>query len=117
VVHVGHAHEPAAAQRRLTSGAVAEAQLADDHRGADVELVAIIEQLHITEPERVPALDAQLEHQPVRQVHQVLVEHGTTAEDRRLAVVDTMRIRAWVVHAVVVLPLRGAPRAQETVAR
>jgi hypothetical protein len=62
VVHVGHAHKPSAAQPRLTAGAVAEAQLANDHRIADVELVAIVEQLRIAEPESVPALDAQLEH-------------------------------------------------------
>lgn len=64
-MEVGHAHEPAAAQRRLTAGMITEAQLADHGRGADLELVPVAEQFHIGEPDRILALEAQLEHQPV----------------------------------------------------
>src|SRR6266568_1632506 len=100
---VGHAHEPAAAERRLTAGAVAEAQLADHRRGTDLELVPVAEQLDVGEPDRILALDAQL-------------EHGHAAEDRRLAVVAAVHVRARVVHAVGVLPLRRAARAKIAVA-
>src|SRR6266566_1564537 len=114
---VGHAHEPAAAERRLTAGAVAEAQLADHRRGTDLELVPVAEQLDVGEPDRILALDAQLEHQPVGQVDEILVEHGHAAEDRCLAVVAAVHVRARVVHAVGVLPPRRAARAQVAVAR
>src|SRR5258708_5116764 len=39
------------------------------------------------------------------------------AADRSPGVVGPLHIGAWVVHAGGVLPLRGAPRARETVAR
>src|ERR1022692_268027 len=116
-MEVRHAHEPPAAQRRLTAGRVAEAQLADHRRAADIELMPVAEQLDVGEPDRILALDAQLKHQPVGQVDEILVEHGHAAEDRRLAVVNAVPVRAGVMHAVGVLPLRRAARAQVTVAR
>src|SRR5260370_32646095 len=116
-MEVGHAHEPTAAQRRLTAGRVAEAQLADHGRGADLELVPVVEQLDIGETDGILALDAELEHQPVGQVDEILVEHRHAAEDRRLAVVSAVHVRARVMQAVGVLPLRRAARAQVAVAR
>ena len=117
VVCVGHADEPAALQCRLPAAAIAEAKVADDGRVPDVELVAVVEQLDVGEPDRVLALDAQLEDQPVRQVDEILVEHGQAAEDRRLAVVASVYVGAGIVHTVGVLPLRRTTCAQVAVAR
>ena len=60
VVSVRHADKPAALQCRLPAAAIAEAEVADDGRVPDVELVAVAEQLDVGEPDRVLALDAQL---------------------------------------------------------
>ena len=117
MMNVGHAHEPSAAQRRLTAAAIPEAQLSDHRRVADIELVAIGEQVDIGEPDRLLALDPQLEDQPVGQVHQILVEHRQSPENRRLAVVNPVPVRARVVHAVGILPLRGPTRTHVAVAR
>src|SRR5580693_8606195 len=104
VMGVGHADDAAAVQRRLTTLMITERQLADYSRGPDVKLMAVTEQLHVGKPDHVPALDTQLEDQPVRQVYQVLVEYGQPAQDRRLAVVTAVHVGAGIVHAVRVLP-------------
>src|ERR1019366_9045836 len=117
LMDVGHAHEPPAAQRRHPAGAVAETQLADHRRGADLKLMPVAEQLDVGEPDRILTLDTQLEHQPVGQIDEILVEHRHATENRRLAVVNAVPVRARVVHAVGVLPLRRAARAQVAVAR
>jgi hypothetical protein len=114
---VGHADEATAAQRRLTTLMITEREVTDHSREPDVKLMAVTEQLHVGEPYHVPALDTQLEDQPVRQVDKVLVEHGQPAQDRRLAVVTAVHVGAGIVHAVGVLPLRHAACAQVTVAR
>jgi hypothetical protein len=113
---VRHAHEPPAAQRGLAPAAVAEAQLAADHRDADVILVAVVEQLDVADADRVLALDTQLQHEPVGQVDEVLVEDGPAAHDRRLAVVQPVGVRAGVVDVVGVLPLGGPAGAEVAVA-
>ena len=117
MVHVGHAHEPPAPQRRLPPGPVAEAQCTHDHRVPDVELVPVLEQLHLPETHRVLTVDAQLQHEPVGEVHQVLVQHRPPPEDRRLAVVDAVGVGARIVDGVCVLPFCGAARAEIPVAR
>ena len=117
VVRVGHADEPAAVERRLPAAEITETNVADDSRVPDVEFVAVTEQIDIGEPDRVPALDAQLEDQPVRHVNKILVEHGHAAQDRRLAVVTAVYVGAGIMHAVGVFPLRRAARAQVAVAR
>jgi hypothetical protein len=114
---VGHAHEAPGAQRRLAAAAVAEAQLARDQGVADVELVPVGEQVDVVEPDRVLALDPELEREPVGQVDEVLVEDRAAAEDRGLAVEDAVRVRARVVDASLVLPLGGPARAEVAVAR
>ncbi|MDF2978876.1 MAG: hypothetical protein K0S40_3604 [Actinomycetospora sp.] len=117
LVAVGHGDETAAAQRRLAAPAVAEAELAPHRRGADVVGVAVVEHLDVVEADRVLAVDAQLEDQPVRQVDEVLVEDRAAAEDGRLAVVRAVGVGAGVVRRRVgVLPLRGAARAEVAVA-
>jgi hypothetical protein len=83
---------------------------------ADVELVAVVEQLDVVEPDRVLALDAQLEHQPVGEVDEIFVEHGQPAQDGRLPVIDPVRVRPGVMHPVGVLPLGGAASAQIPIA-
>ena len=117
VVHIGHADEPPAPQRRLTAAAVAEPHLPADRRTADVELVPVVERLDLGEPDRGLALDPQLEHEPVRQVDEVLVQDGQPAQDRRLTVVGAVSVGAGVVHPVGVLPLGRAPGAEVAVAR
>jgi hypothetical protein len=114
---IGHAHEATATQRRLPPDAVTEVQRSADDRMADVDLVPVVDQLDVLQADGVLALDPQLEHQPVRQVDQILVEHGEAAEDGRLAVVDAVRVGARVVDPVGVLPLGCAPGAQVAVAR
>src|SRR5664279_2050081 len=74
------------------------------------------EHLHVVESNRVVAFNAQLEHYPVREVDQVLVDHRMAAEDRRLPVVYAVDVRARVVEIVVVLPLGGASGAHVAVA-
>ena len=54
--------------------------------------MAVAEQLDFGQPDRVPALDPELEHEPVGEVDEVLVEHRHAAEDGRLPVVDPMGI-------------------------
>jgi len=54
--------------------------------------MAVAEQCDIGEPDRVLALDPQHEDQPVRQVNQVLVEHGLATQDRRLTVVTAVHV-------------------------
>jgi hypothetical protein len=78
--------------------------------------VAVVEQLDVGQPDRVFALDAQLEHQPVGKIDEILVEHGQAAQDRRLPVIDAVRVRAGVMHPVGVLPLGGATSTQISVA-
>jgi hypothetical protein len=94
---------------------ITKAEAPEDGRIPDVVFVAVTEQLDIVEPDRILAFDPHLEDQPVRQVDQVLVEDRQAAHHRRLAVVAAVRVRAWIVHAVGVLPLRGAARAQVAV--
>ena len=115
-VRMGHAHESPAAQRRLTPGGVPEAKLAGHHRPVNVELVTVLKQLNICQPEFICALDPQLEHQPVGKIDEILVEHRQPAKDRRLAVVDPVHVSAGVVHTVGVFPLCGAAAAQVAVA-
>ena len=94
---------------------IAEAQLAGHHATADVERVAIGQHLYVGQPDRVLALDPQLEHRPVGQVDQVLIDHRDASEDRRLAVVDAMDIGPGVMRAIGVLPLGCPARAEVTV--
>jgi hypothetical protein len=54
-----HAHEAAPPQARLATLPIAEAQLAHDHRVAEVVRVAVGEQLDVGEPDGLAALDAQ----------------------------------------------------------
>src|SRR5207244_4643403 len=46
-VHVGHADEPLAGERRLPAGTIAKAQAAPDGRAADVQLVPVVEHLDV----------------------------------------------------------------------
>jgi hypothetical protein len=108
VVRVAHADEPAAVQRRLPAAEITETNVADDSRVPDVQFVAVTEQIHVGEPDRLPALDAQLEDQPVRHVNKILVEHGHAAQDRRLAVVTAVYVGTRIMHAVGVFPLLAA---------
>jgi len=78
--------------------------------------VPVVEQLDVGQAERVRASDPQLEHEPVGQVHKILVEHRDTAEDGRLAVVHAVGVGPGVVNAVGVLPLGGGARAEVAVA-
>ena len=116
LVMVGHADEATTAQAGLPAGPVAEAQGPGQERAADVVLVAVLEQLDVVQADRVVALDPQLEHEPVGQVDEVLVEDGTPAHHRRLAVVAAVRIGPRVVDAARVLPLGRAARAEVAVA-
>ena len=56
-VHPAHAHEPAARQAGLTSGAIPEAELARHQRVANVIRVPVEQQLDIREPDRLLVLD------------------------------------------------------------
>ena len=117
VVRVGHADEPAAAQRCLPAAAITKAEMADEGRVPDVKLVTVAQQLHIGEPDRVLALDPQAKDQPVRQVDEVLVEHGQATQDRRLAVIASVHVGTGIVHTIGVLPFGRATRTQVAVAR
>src|SRR5262249_41338015 len=116
-VNVSHADEPAAFQRCLPATGITKPELADEGHVPDVEFMPVAEQRDIGEPDRVLALDPQHEDQPVRQVDEVLVEHGLAAQDRCLTVVAAVRVGTRIVHAVGVLPLRRAARTQVAVAR
>ena len=116
LVGVGHAREAPAAQGRHAVGAIAEAHLADDHRGPDVVRVPVLEQFDVAEADRVFILDLQHQDEPVREVDEVLVEDRPPAHDRRLAVVQAVRVGAGVVDLVGVLPLRRAAGAEIPVA-
>ncbi len=116
LVHVGHAHEAAALEHRLPIRPVDEAH-PPEHRGrADVVRVAVLEHVDALQADRVLALDAQLEDEPVREVDEILVEDGAPAHDRRLAVVAAVAVGARVVLLVGVLPLGGAAGAEVAVA-
>jgi hypothetical protein len=54
VVNVGHADEPAAGQCCLPAAAVTKAELADEGRVPDVELMAAAKHFDTAEPEHVP---------------------------------------------------------------
>ena len=116
LVAMGHAHEAAAAQHRLPAGAVTEAQHPLHHRQPDVVRVLVGDQFDVVEPDRFPALDAQLEHQPVRQVDKVLVQDRAAPEDGGLPVEPAVDVGAWIVDAAGVLPLGGAAGAEVAVA-
>ena len=113
---VGHADEATTAQARLPPGPVPEAHRPGEERVANVVLVAVLEQLDVAQADRVIALDPQLEHEPVGQVDEILVEHGTPAHHRRLSVVAAVRVRPRVMGAARVLPLGRAARAEVAVA-
>ena len=115
VVRIAHADEPAAVQCHLPAAEITETNLADDSRVPDVQFVSVTEQIHLGEPDRLPALEAQLEDQPVRHVNKILVEHGHAAQDRRLAVVTAVYVGTGIMHAVGVFPLHRAARAQVAV--
>ena len=112
LVAVGHAHEPTTLQGRLTAREVPEAQLASHQRMPDVVVVPVGQELHVVEPDRVRALDAQFQHEPVGQVDQVLVVHRATTQDRGLAVEAAVGVGARVVDGPRVLPL-GRPSGAE----
>jgi hypothetical protein len=116
LVDVSHADEATAAQRCLPAGPVAEAQFAHHHGGVDVQLMPVGQVLDVADAHRLLALDDQLEHEPVRQVDQILVEHGASAQDRRLAVVGSVGVRTRVMHAMRVLPLGGPAGTEVAVA-
>src|ERR1700744_6480441 len=90
--------------------------MANESRVPDVELVTVADQFDAGEPDHILAFDTQLKNQPVRQVDQVLVEYGHAVEDRRLAVITAVRIRARIMDATGRLPRRRAARAQVAVA-
>jgi len=79
--------------------------------------VLVGDQFDVVEPDRFPALDAQLEHQPVRQVDQVLVQDRAAPENGGLPVEPAVDVCAWIVDAGGVLPLGGAAGAEVAVAR
>ena len=58
----------------------------------NVQLVTVLEQPGVGEPDRLPGLDTQLENQPVRHVDEILVGHGQPTQDRRLAAIASVRI-------------------------
>ena len=117
LVHAVHAHEAAAPQSGLPARSIPKAQLAHDQRVAEVVLVPVGEELDVAEPTGLLSLDAELEHEPIRKVDQILVGHRMNAHDGRPSVVDAVRVGARVVRLVRVLPLRAAPRAEVAVAR
>jgi hypothetical protein len=105
-----------AAQRRLATGAIAEPQLPRHQRVAEVVVVAVLEQLDVRQRHGLLPLHPKLQDEAVGQIDHVLVGHRAPAHDRRLAVVDTVRVAAGVVHLVGVLPLRRAAQAEVAVA-
>ncbi len=78
-MHVSHADEAAAFERRLATPVVTEAQAALDRCLADVHLVPVAQQLDVLQVDRLVVADAELEHEPVGQVDQVLVAHRAAA--------------------------------------
>jgi hypothetical protein len=110
-VPVGHADETLADQCGLPCCLVPEADRPGHRRGPDVVLMPVVQDFHAVQAERIVVLDPQLEHQPVRQVDQVLVEHRATAQDGGLPVEATVGVGTRIVHCPPVLPLGGAAGA------
>ena len=108
VVHRRHGGEPAADQFGLAPLAVAEAQVPGEHRGAEVEPVTVVEDLHVREAQDLRAADPEFQRQPVRQVDQVLVVDRDTAEQGGRAVVEAVDVGAGVMDVVGLLPLGRA---------
>src|SRR5262245_3682760 len=94
---------------------IAAAHLPHDDCVTDVELVAIFDELDIGEPKCFIVVDSKREYQPIRQVHEVLVQDRATSENRRFTVVDAVDVRPRVVHSVRAFPFRGSTRAQVAV--
>ena len=116
LVAVGHADESTAAQHGLAACPVAEPDASLHRRRLDVVAVPVAQQVNVVQPDRVPTLDSQLEHQPVGKIHQIFVEHRASAHDRGLAVVTAVGIGARIVRRAHVFPLGCATRAEVAVA-
>jgi hypothetical protein len=96
---IGHAHEPSL---RHAGGpaALAEAERAGQHAGAQVEILLVREDLAAPQIEPVAVGRSEREDEPVGQVHEVLVLDGPTGDLGPQPVVDARGVRAGVVHVV-----------------
>src|SRR5262249_45493358 len=100
---------------RFAAGAVPEANRPGHYRAAKVQFVAVVEQLNLREADRVPAIDPELQHEPVGQIDEVLVADRDTTQDRRLPVIDPLGVRAGVGDPAGVPPPSRTPRAEPAV--
>jgi hypothetical protein len=113
---LGHAHKAAGLHGGLPARPVPNPQGALEHGLADVQLVAVREQLDIIVPDCLLTLDPHFEQEPVGEVHQVLVQDRYAGHDGGLPVEPAVGIGTQIVNVVGPGPREGPPRAEVAVA-
>ncbi len=99
-MRIGHAHQAALRQRRLTALGITEPQLPDQHRPAQIELLTVSEQLDSGEVKPVAVLNPEGECKPVREVDDRLVLHLAARHLAGQPVVAASYIRPRIVNLV-----------------
>ena len=94
---------------------VAEAQLALHHRVAEVDLVAIREQLDIADLDWLVVIDPEGQRKPVGKDDQILVRDRAPAEDRGFPVVHAVCVGTGIVVVARRFPLGRAASAEVAV--
>ena len=111
------ADEAAPRHERLSPRVVPHVDVVVEFARADPEFVPVRQDLNGIQIEEVSVFDAERERKPVREVDQILVLDGASADLGRQAVVAAVDVRARVVDIIVRVRPRGrAPRAEVPVA-
>ena len=99
-MHVAHVNEAALGQPCAAPVGVLPAHVPGENAAADVELVAVGEEINLRRVEPLPAGDAEAERQPVRHVDKILVLDRAARDRRAEAVVKASDVGARVMNLV-----------------
>ena len=111
-----HADEAALFPARGAAAGIAKAQRAQQQPLAQVELLTVVQHLDVVGAEPSAVLDPQHEHQPVRDVDEVLVLDRPAGELGYQTIVAAGKVRAGIVDVVGHAVRRGGTRDEVAVA-
>ena len=111
-MHIAHRHQAPLAQRAAPPLAILEAEAAQQHAAAQIELLAIRQELDAARIEPVLLGDAKRQRQPVGAIHQILVFDEAAGDVGAQAVVAAGEVGPRIVNVIGLRPGGGAARRE-----
>ena len=115
-VGVGHVDEPGLGDPNPVSGPIDDLNVSFQHPASQVQLLAVLENFHVSQAKPLRSIDAEGDGEPVRLVDQVLVLDLATVDGAGGTAVPAGQVRSGVVHLIGLCPCGRSAGDEHTVA-